>query len=132
MVTPNNKYIFLYDRVIYGEAYDEKRLGDLLIASDWNVYVRNDHIIYINSECSGLDNPFLLHIFPLDANDLDDKSGESSFNNRDFRFEDFEVRRGAPCVASALLPDYAIARIRTGQYDAVGELWSGEFALSLE
>ena len=27
------------------------------------------------------------------------------------------------------LPDYPIARIRTGQYDESGQLWAAEFAL---
>lgn len=128
LVTPNNKHVFLYDRAIYDGSYDETHLGSPLIISDWNVYVLYNNIIYVNSECSGLDNVFHLHIFPLDANDLDDASKTIGFNNRDFSFTAFAVRQGPRCVAVRPLPDYAVSLIRTGQYNAAGRVWSGEFA----
>lgn len=33
------------------------------------------------------------------------------------------------CVAVVPLPAYPIASVRTGQYDATGQLWSVKFAL---
>ena len=32
-------------------------------------------------------------------------------------------------MASVALPDYAVARVVTGQYDASGHLWEAELAL---
>ena len=132
LLTPDNTHIFLYDRDIYDGIYDEKRLGEPLLAADsadWKVYVLYDSIIYISSDCSGLENPFMLHLYPLDAGDLDGDSKEVGFNNRDFIFEQYAVRQDDRCVVSRPLPDYAVAIIRTGQYDAAGRLWWGEFPL---
>ena len=51
------------------------------------------------------------------------------FNNADFVFSDYGVVLGGKCVAIAPLSDYAIERIRTGQFEGgAGELWRAEFA----
>ena len=38
------------------------------------------------------------------------------------------ARIDGDCVATARLPDYPIARVRTGQFDRDGQLWAVEFA----
>ena len=129
LLTPDNKRLFLYNRTIYDGAYDEQFLGEPLIAADWNVYVLDDSVIYISADCSNLDDTgFLFHIYPVDAADLGSNSQEAGFNNQDFPFEQFAVRQGDRCVARRPLPDYPIALIRTGQYNADRRLWEGELA----
>ena len=75
-----------------------------------------------------MDARFFLHIIPDNPADLSASGRERGFDNADFRFADRGARIDGKCVTERELPDYAIDRIRTGQFvgDA-GELWSVEF-----
>ena len=54
---------------------------------------------------------------------------ERGFDNRDFFFTERGVITGGRCVAIAPLPDYAVGRVRTGQFVAgEGQLWAVEFS----
>ncbi len=44
----------------------------------------------------------------------------------DFYFDPYGFADDGRCVATRRLPDYDIARIRTGQFTAEGQLWKGE------
>ena len=72
--------------------------------------------------------PFFLHLFPVDAAELDAGRGQSDFANRGFAFADRGVLLDGACVALAPLPawDRGIARIRTGQYRGDRQLWNVE------
>lgn len=90
----------------------------------------DDGLDYLKEPCAegGADAHFFLHIIPANPDDLPASTRERSFENADFRFADRGAPIGGKCVAERNLPDYAIERIRTGQFvgDA-GELWSVEF-----
>ena len=58
---------------------------------------------------------FFLHLIPVDVDDLPDHRKQHGFDNFDFRFNDYELPLTERSVAVRDLPDYAIARIRTGQ-----------------
>ena len=77
--------------------------------------------MYVKDPCASEDTllPFDLHIFPQQANSLDDRS-ERDFNVHDFRWGRYGIRYEARCVVVVDLPEYDIARIRTGQYSVEG------------
>ena len=71
---------------------------------------------------------FYLHLFPADAADLPDGRQSHGFVNRGFSFPEYGAMRDGKCLAAAPLPDYPIARIRTGQHiPGRGQLWQADF-----
>ena len=125
-LNPNrDRYRAAYERIAAGEY------GEAAARSDFAVYRAGDALVYLKEPCAAADGEakFMLHIYPSDGADLPAGREEFGFANADFRF----VERGAlfegKCVAVAPLPDYAIERIRTGQFvSGAGELWRAEFA----
>ncbi len=109
-----------------------------LIRSDFDVYLSNRRLIYINERCSAsdLDNSFFLAVFPLDAADLPQARKPHGFDNLDFEFVDYGFGSAERCIAVRDLPEYPIERIHTGQLIAVEDgfhhTWEGEAALSDE
>ena len=74
---------------------------------------------------------FFLHLIPVDVDDLPDHRKQHGFDNLDFYFNNHELPLTERPVAVRELPDYAIARIRTGQSLANEDgsttpLWEGE------
>ena len=99
--------------------------------SEWNVYIGDaNRLVYLKESCAAADAGarFYLHIIPQDVADLPDNRREIGFENRDFRFADWGAMLDGRCAAAVGLPDYPIARIRTGQHIAGrGELWRADF-----
>ena len=123
----------------YQEAYHaiaSGKYGDPLVRSDFEIYRRDNALIYFKQPCAADDvrTRFILHIYPADASDLTDRGKRVGFDNRDFGFTDYGIILDAEptgaCLAITPLPDYPIARIRAGQV-APGEspIWRTEFAL---
>ena len=72
---------------------------------------------------------FFLHITPVSAADLPEHRREHGFANRDFWFQ----REGGSlidghCSVERPLPNYPIAHLRTGQFNAAGEIWAVELS----
>ena len=104
----------------------------LLVAADFQVYLRDDAILrYVRENCAAADGEprFFLHLTPRDLADLPPHRLEHGYDNRDFSFAEVDGRRWqGQCLAYIPLPDYPIAYLRTGQYmPGAGELWAGEF-----
>ncbi len=115
----------LYDSVTAGDY------GQPLAQSDFDVYLRGDVLAYLKEDCEAgdADARFFLHIIPANPADLPAIRRERGFANLDFQFADRGARIGGKCVATHDLPDYAIERIRTGQFvSGEGSLWRVEFA----
>ena len=99
--------------------------------SDFDVYLHDGALYYVKESCRPEDvAPWVfLHLYPVNNNDLPSYRREYGFNNLSF---DFRWRGGVfdgKCITQEPLPDYPIARIRTGQY-IVGQgtqLWQVEF-----
>ena len=108
--------------------------GEPIIRSDFDVYLNDDALIYVKGDCvmSDTDAPFFLALFPVDESDLPAESRQYGFQNLDFGFQGNGIRQNDDrCIAIALLPDYDIARISTGQYiqgvdGSSQHLWKGE------
>ena len=92
----------------------------------FDVHFADGALVYVKDPCAEADAEprFFLHVIPQRPEDLPDRWRERGFENRDFDFFTHGARIDGACVASALLPEYPIARIRTGQFiRGRGELW---------
>ena len=130
----------LWGGEFYTQAYYAAQASELAAqaveppaAQDFfSVYHSNDALTYIRENCAPADTaaPFYLHIIPSDAHNLPAAQQEHGFDNRDFEFGPAGgVQYAGRCLVQAPLPDYAIDRIRTGQYQPeTGRLWTAEFA----
>ena len=105
----------------------------------FDVYLAEDALVYAKTACEQVDaeTPFFLHLVPVE-DDFDDGREVHGYNNLDFLLEhrgnwfgeEGEEERSGPCLAEVPLPDYGIARIRTGQYTQDGRIWGGEVHLA--
>ena len=116
----------VYESIAAGEY------GQPMAQADFDVYLRGNSLAYLKESCAEGDTyaRFLLHIIPADPADLPAIWRERGFENLDFQFADHGARIDGKCVAERELPDYAIERIRTGQFvSGEGQLWGAEFAV---
>ena len=69
-----------------------------------------------------------VRLIPVDADDLPDDRKPDGFDNVDFRFNDSNVLQpdDEQCVSIRMLPDYDVARLRTGEYVDDDRLWEAE------
>ena len=96
--------------------------------SDFNIYLRDNLIIYHKPDCRAEDTVprFLLHIIP--ARRATATREQNVFANLDFNFTNNGAWSAAGCAAIAQLPAYPIHRIRVGQHADGNVLWRVEFA----
>ena len=95
----------------------------------FNVYWRGNELVYIKESCSEQDarTRFFLHVWPQDEAVLAADRKPHGMDNLDFWFRKYGVVIDGACVALRPLPDYAAARIRTGQHaPEQGALWQTE------
>ena len=107
--------------------------GQPVAQSGFEVYLRGDRLAYLKETCSqgDMDARFFLHIFPATPADLPADWREYGFANLDFQFAEHGAYAGDICVATRDIPDYAIDRIRTGQFvSGEGRVWSVEFPVA--
>ena len=130
IIAPNSDAYLDYHRAAYADAAAN---GTLLARADFDIYAHNGELRYLNADCAPptADANFaktFLHIFPDHPADLPSDSRERGFENRDFSYAVFFDGK---CIAMRALPDYPIARIRTGQADAKGEvMWRADIDLA--
>ena len=137
-LTPDNRWVFLYD--VYDENVYERHIdqtieetGDPLIHGEYrghvtDVYLSDNRLYYVRSPTHQApeDARFYLHVIPVDVSNLLDSRKRWHSDNLDFDFEDYRVPHVTRAVAVRILPDYAIARIHTGQYTDDGPLWNAQ------
>ena len=117
ILAPNTDHYREYYRAEYDDAAAN---GELLARADFDIYAHNGALYYLKEDCEPLpprvpNFRLFLHIFPADPADLPAHSREHGFENRDFRLVDNFGFFDGRCVHRHLLPDYPIARIRTGR-----------------
>ncbi len=96
------------------------------IRAEFDLHLADGKLTYFKQPCDQADadaGRFFLHILPKDEAALPGPRKRLGFDNLDFNFIERGVRIRGSCVAVASLPDYPIASIRTGQFDAHGHLW---------
>ena len=121
------------DKPVSGLAYANPPAAadELLIDADFRVYRRaGGRLVYVKDDCAAADreNPFFLHITPVDPAVLSAERREYGFASRVFTFAAAAggVVNGQ-CIAEYPIIDYPIAALRTGQFNDSGEIWSGEY-----
>ena len=128
----------MLDPVAYfGEARREALATEPVARARYDVYRDGRKLIWLRDGCpaeeadEGL-GAFFLHVYPRDAADLPGWRARRGhdFDNLAWIPQDGAARIDGNCVVVALLPDYPIASIRTGQWDGTRELWTAEFALA--
>ena len=135
LLTRENREVFLYDRAAYDDSFDSliREAGPPAIRSRFDAYRLRNWLIYVRDDCApaDLEDTFFLHVRPRDRQVLPPEQRHHGFENRDFDFADYEVRRDDRCVAAVLLPEYEIASLRTGQFrrredGSYEQTWRGE------
>ena len=121
----------------YQERYVDQLLeqaGERVVRSGWDVYRNGRKLTYFKKPCAPADvqAKFVLHVVPVDPADLPAHRRRFGFDNLDFHFDWLDrtarVQVADQCVAIVRLPDYAIGRVRVGQWIADGNrtLWGAE------
>ena len=130
LLTPDNRHLFLYDYALYAAEYNEASLGRRIITADWNVYLRDDRLIYASAECANRNERFFLHFVPQSATALPASRKEHGYDSDDFGFPGEKAYSlTGQCVVERTLPKYNIVAIRTGQYNAAGRIWAAEYLI---
>ena len=105
-------------------------LRPIAAAGGFELYRDGGLLVYRREICDAADTAarFYLHLFPANAADLPANRQAHGFVNRGFSFAEYGAMRDGKCLASVPLPDYPIARIRTGQHTPeAGQLWQADF-----
>ena len=103
--------------------------GALLIRSAYDVYLRDNRLVYVARGCGPDDAPmrFYADVYPADPRDLPPGRAESSHERLAFSLIPRRHEKGDGCVVSVGLPTYEIARIKTGRTAPGGRLsWEAE------
>ena len=118
-------------------VYDSIAAGDYgapVAQSRFDLYISDNALTYLKEPCSPGDAHarFFLHIFPADPSDLPTERREFGFENLGFQFADQGADIVGKCVAERELPNYHIARIRTGQIATArgGDEWRADIDLA--
>ena len=121
---------FPLDPAAWRARYEAAAASPPVLRAAFAVRLDGRTLHYLREECSAADTAprFFLHVVPLDAGDLPEERRAAGFDNLDFDFADRGAASGGRCLASVGLPDYGVARVRTGQHADGVRLWAGEFA----
>ena len=117
-------------RQLYEDGYRNITSGLLVQQALFDIYTYPGSRIlgYARDQCRAADvrARFFLHVVPVNEQDLPARRRQYGFDNKDFFFPYRGKLVAGLCWAAVALPDYAIARIRTGQHDERGKLWEAE------
>ena len=112
------------------ETYQGATSGKLLVRDVFDIYMDTDRraLGYVKDDCTALDRMYtvFVHVYPTAVHDLPKARRQHGFDNLDFYFQRAGSWAGEQCLARVELPDYPIARIRTGQYTTAGRIWESE------
>ena len=117
-------------RAEYLDAYDAVDADAPDAASTYNLWLKDDTLIYAKPSCapSDIEARFFLHAYTDDAAALPAFRREHGFDNLDFDFYDYGLMADGKCIIRRTLPDYPIGRIHTGQFvhPNGGVVWEAE------
>ena len=116
-----------FARLLRDHAPHQADRGTLLLRSAYDVYLRDNRLVYVARRCDRNDGQgrarFYAELYPADP----DRGRERIA----FHLIPLRHRDGEGCVIPVGLPDYEIVRIKTGQIAADGRrLWNAEAHLT--
>ena len=122
--------VFSPDDIEFRSLYPQFLTGEPLIRADFDIYSDQGRLVYVKEQCADTDTAarFFLHVYPVDRADLPSNRRQYGMANLDFNFDIYGFRHDGRCIAVRHLPDYPIARIRTGQYIPEGRVWEAVFS----
>ena len=122
---------FPFDPGAWPVRYASITAGEPAARSFFGVYLDGRTLTYARDSCSEADTEarFFLHAVPVDADDLPEERRAYGFEALDFAFGVRGLRHEGRCMAGVELPDYGVARVRTGQFADGERLWEAEFAV---
>ena len=116
---------------------DEAHKGALLLRSAYDVYLRDNRLVYVARSCRPGDGQartrFHADVYPADPQQaLPPGQDAGGYERIAFQLNRWRhYKEGGGCVVPVRLPDYEIARIRAGQTAADGHLmWEAEAYLT--
>ena len=111
--------------------YESIASGEPAARSVFDIHIGENTVTYLKSPCSAADvqAEFFLHVIPEELEDLPADRRQYGFGGANFRYGNTAALAfGGRCIAEHPLPDYPIARIRTGQFTPEGDqIWMAEF-----
>ena len=126
----------LLARLLRDRKADEADKGTLLIRSTYDVYLRDNRLVYVGKDpCRPGDGQPLTHfyadVYPADPQALPSGRDAGGRERLAFRVQRWWHCKRDGYVVPVPLPDYEIARIRTGQTAPNGlRLWESEARLT--
>ena len=109
-------------------AYAALVSGEPVTRAAFDIYISKNTLLYAKEPCAPADTEgvFFLHLIPNDIAALPNHRQQYGYDNLDFNHGGITV--DGRCIIVAPLPEYDIARIRTGQYaPGQGLAWEVEF-----
>ena len=114
--------------------YESIASGEPAVRSVFDIYASENTVAYLKSPCSAADvqAEFFLQVIPEDVEYLPADRWQHGFDNMHFHYGNTAALAfGGQCIAERTLPDYPVARIRTGQFNPEGDLiWTAEFPVA--
>ena len=111
--------------------YESVASGEPAARSVFDVYAGENTVVYRKSPCNVADvqAEFFLHVVAEDLEDLPADRRQHGFGGGHFRYAEYAALDfGGRCIMAQPLPDYPVARIRTGQFNPEGDqIWMAEF-----
>ena len=131
-LTPENRSAFLYGETSPLDLCraERRRLesSEPAARAVFDVYIQDNALSFLKAPCEPRDYeaPFYAHAFPLNPNDLPAEYRLDGFHPtaNPMKFADLGAAFDGACLMTAILPDYPIAAVRTGQWlPGVERLW---------
>ena len=104
-----------------------------VIRSDFDVYLIDRSLIYAKPQCSEDDVAarFFVKVVPTYVERLPEHLRRVGYGDIEFKIDERDITADGMCWAEALLPNYPIAEIHTGQYAATADdydyLWEAAY-----
>ena len=122
---------YVFDDAAYRAASAKAARSEPAARGRFDLHLQDDSLLFLRGPCdpSDADARFLLHVQPMDNADLPQDRREYGFDNLTFGFDERGAIFDGKCAAIADLPAYPVERIRFGQFNDAGVIWSAVFVL---
>ena len=132
LLTPENRYLFLYDRSAYDARY--ATLGDPAAqAGGWNVHVVGSRLIYTTGKAcaaKGTQHEPPLFVEIMSSYQAAHRRPSGRIPRFEFAFHDSAFEVAGRCIAEFALGSHNVGVIRTGQMaPGKGVIWSKELTV---